>query len=56
MGVRRFDGILDLARWAATGFDAVERRRWGVEGAMIELTKQAGELARHDAGRVLRGQ
>lgn len=28
-------------------FEKVEKRKWGVEGAMIELSKQVGELAKN---------
>jgi NTP pyrophosphatase (non-canonical NTP hydrolase) len=28
-------------------FQKVEKRKWGVEGAMIELTKQVGDLAKN---------
>ena len=28
-------------------FEGVEQRRWGIEGSMIELSKQVGELAKN---------
>jgi NTP pyrophosphatase (non-canonical NTP hydrolase) len=39
--------MLALARQVITGFDAAERRPWTVEAALIELSKQVGDLARH---------
>jgi NTP pyrophosphatase (non-canonical NTP hydrolase) len=44
---RPFAALLDLTRRVIAGFDARERRPWTVEAAMIELTKQVGDLARH---------
>lgn len=38
--------MLALARRVIHGFEKVERRPWPIEASMIELTKQAGDLAR----------
>lgn len=35
-----------MSRRVASEFDRAERRQWGVETLMIELAKQAGDLAR----------
>lgn len=44
---RTFREMLDLARTVIAAFDARERRDWTIETAMIELTKQVGDLAKH---------
>jgi NTP pyrophosphatase (non-canonical NTP hydrolase) len=41
-----FRQAIDLYRPIYKRFERIEGRRWGVEGAMIELTKQVGELAK----------
>ncbi|NKB67871.1 MAG: hypothetical protein GKR89_12490 [Candidatus Latescibacteria bacterium] len=42
-----FAHAIDLYRSIYKRFSAIEQRPWGAEGAVIELTKQVGELARH---------
>ncbi len=42
-----FREAIGLARAIYRRFEKVERRPWGVEGAMIELVKQVGELAKY---------
>ncbi len=42
-----FAAAIDLYRSIYKRFGAIEQRPWGAEGAVIELTKQVGELARH---------
>lgn len=38
---------MDLTRREIAAFNEVEQRKWGVEATMIELAKQAGDLAKH---------
>jgi len=42
-----FQEAVDLYRDVIRRFEKIEKRPWGVEGAMMELTKQVGELAKH---------
>ena len=42
-----FREAIELFRSIYQRFEKIEGRRWGVEGAMIELVKQVGELAKH---------
>lgn len=42
-----FQKALELYRNIYRRFEAIEQRKWGVEGAMIELVKQVGDLAKH---------
>lgn len=44
---RTFQEMLALTRQVIAGFDQRNRRPWTVEAAVIELTKQVGDLARH---------
>jgi RimJ/RimL family protein N-acetyltransferase len=46
-GARDFRALVELSRRVVAAFDAVERRPWGIEATMVELTKQLGDLARH---------
>ncbi len=42
-----FRDAIDLFRSVYRRFETIEGRPWAVEGAMIELVKQTGELAKH---------
>jgi NTP pyrophosphatase (non-canonical NTP hydrolase) len=42
-----FGEAIELFRRISHRFKKIEGRPWGVEGAMIELVKQVGELAKH---------
>jgi NTP pyrophosphatase (non-canonical NTP hydrolase) len=42
-----FQEAIELFRNIYRRFEKIEGRPWGVEGAMIELTKQVGELAKY---------
>ncbi len=42
-----FREAIELARSISRRFERIERRPWGVEGAMIEMMKQVGELAKY---------
>jgi len=39
--------IIELFRSIYRRFEKIEGRPWGVDGAMIELAKQVGELAKY---------
>lgn len=41
-----FKEAIDLARKIIKRFEKIEGKPWGAEGAIIELTKQAGELSK----------
>jgi NTP pyrophosphatase (non-canonical NTP hydrolase) len=41
-----FQEAIDLARQVIHRFEKIEGKPWGVEGAMMELSKQVGELAK----------
>jgi len=41
-----FKEAVNLAKEIIKRFEKIENRPWGVEGAMLELTKQVGELAK----------
>lgn len=41
-----FQELIDIARGVIKEFEKVEQKKWAAEGAMIELAKQSGELAR----------
>ncbi|HSH56153.1 MAG TPA: hypothetical protein VK983_05025, partial [Candidatus Limnocylindrales bacterium] len=41
-----YEVILKLTRQNIERFQTIEEREWGAEGAMIELIKQVGELAK----------
>jgi NTP pyrophosphatase (non-canonical NTP hydrolase) len=43
---RTFADLIEINRIVATAFDERERRPWGVEALVIELSKQVGDLAR----------
>ena len=42
-----FQEAIDLFRNISHRFEKIEGRPWGVEGAMMELMKQVGELAKY---------
>lgn len=42
-----FQEIVDKSLEVIEEFEKVEKKKWGVEGAMIELSKQVGELAKN---------
>jgi NTP pyrophosphatase (non-canonical NTP hydrolase) len=41
-----YEEVLQLTRENIKRFQKIEEREWGAEGALIELTKQVGELAK----------
>ncbi len=41
-----FQKVVDKTLEVIREFEKVEKRKWGVEGAMIELSKQVGELSK----------
>ncbi len=41
-----FTEAIELAKQIIRRFEKVEAKPWGVEGGMIELSKQVGELAK----------
>jgi NTP pyrophosphatase (non-canonical NTP hydrolase) len=42
-----FQDLIEITRTVIRAFEAVEQRPWPIEASMIELMKQAGDLARH---------
>lgn len=42
-----FQEVVDKSLEVIKEFEEVEKKKWGVEGAMIELSKQVGELAKN---------
>jgi NTP pyrophosphatase (non-canonical NTP hydrolase) len=42
-----FQDVIKESRKVIRQFEKVEKRKWGVEGSMMELSKQVGELARN---------
>ena len=42
-----FQEVVNESLKVINEFKKVEKRKWGVEGAMIELSKQVGELSRN---------
>lgn len=42
----KFKEALKMAEDVIERFEKIEGKKWGVEGALIELVKQAGELSR----------
>lgn len=42
-----FQEIIDITRQSIIEFTKVEQRPWGIEGSMIELSKQVGDLSKH---------
>jgi len=41
-----FKEAINLSERIITRFEKIEQREWGVEGAVIELAKQLGELSK----------
>jgi NTP pyrophosphatase (non-canonical NTP hydrolase) len=44
MGKSDYNTVIQTIRDMASRFQKIEHRPWGAEGAVIELTKQVGEL------------
>lgn len=44
---RTFQEMIKMTRTVIKEFDKVEQKPWGIEGSMIELSKQVGDLAKH---------
>lgn len=42
-----FQQTIDLYRGIYQRFEEIQGRKWGIEGSMIELAKQVGDLAKH---------
>ena len=42
-----FQELIEITKIIIEKFEKVEQRPWGIEGTMIELTKQTGDLAKH---------
>ena len=42
-----FQEVVDKSLEVIREFEKVEKRKWGVEGAMMELAKQVGELSKN---------
>jgi NTP pyrophosphatase (non-canonical NTP hydrolase) len=43
---RTLEELIQIYRAVSSAFDDRERRGWGIEAVMIELSKQVGDLAR----------
>ncbi len=46
MSQKPFKELLEQTQAMATAFEKIEQRPWGIEGSMIELSKQVGDLAK----------
>lgn len=44
---KTFNEIVKISTKTIKQFEKVERRKWGAEGALIELQKQVGELSKN---------
>jgi NTP pyrophosphatase (non-canonical NTP hydrolase) len=44
---KSFKELVEITKRVIREFEKCEQRSWGIEGSMMELTKQVGELARH---------
>ena len=42
----RFQQLIQQTRGMVAKFEKIEQRQWGVEGSMIELSKQVGDLSK----------
>ena len=42
-----FQEVIEKSLEAVREFEKVEKRKWGAEGAMMELSKQVGELSKN---------
>lgn len=47
MNEKHFNELVEQTREMISQFQKIEQKTWGVEGAMIELSKQVGELSKH---------
>lgn len=45
MTQQSFDDVIDEIRRSIARFEKIEGKPWGVEGAVIELAKQVGQLS-----------
>ena len=43
---KTFQEVIDETSYGISLFEKVEKRKWGIEGSMIELSKQVGELSK----------
>jgi uncharacterized protein YabN with tetrapyrrole methylase and pyrophosphatase domain len=43
---KKFDELLQQTRSMITQFKNVEQKPWGIEGSMMELSKQVGDLSK----------
>ena len=41
-----FEECLEISRYIAAQFDALESKKWSIEVMLIELSKQVGDLSR----------
>jgi NTP pyrophosphatase (non-canonical NTP hydrolase) len=46
MSELQFKQLVEQTREMNARFEKIERRPWGIEGSMIELSKQVGELSK----------
>lgn len=44
---KSFKELFEITRRVIREFEKREQRSWGIEGSMIELIKQVGDLAKH---------
>lgn len=44
---KSFKELVEITKKVIREFEKREQRSWGIEGSMIELAKQVGDLARH---------
>jgi len=42
-----FQEVIDKSLEVVKQFEKVEKKKWGIEGAMMELSKQVGELSKN---------
>jgi len=47
MDKKHFNALVEQTREMISQFQEIEQKPWGVEGAMIELSKQVGDLSKH---------
>ena len=47
MNTASFEKLVEQTREMVGEFQKVEQRTWGIEGAMLELSKQVGDLSKH---------
>lgn len=46
MSEKKFQELLRQTRKMVTQFEKIEQRSWGIQGSMIELSKQVGDLSK----------